>query len=164
MPSNTSTSAVTVERLSASDLVAMAQCIAIDVNAFPYPSSRFVLRPSASPAWIARSNGESQVLGFLSASQRRQGGLYIEGIATAIDARRRGVARALLRACVEFARETHAGAISLHVWAGNVPAIELYRSEGFDVRLRVPSFYRRGLFASVDAFQMVLELRSSFGG
>jgi|CZKU01.1.fsa_nt_gi ribosomal-protein-alanine N-acetyltransferase len=154
-PSNASASTIVVGRLAAPDIVAMAQCIAIDVNAFPYPSSHFVFRPAVSPVWIARSAGESRVLGFLAASERRKLDLYLEGLATAVAARRRGVGRALLRAAIHFAREMPAHTLSLHVWVGNVAAIGLYRSEAFNVSLRVPRFYRHGTFASSDAYRMV---------
>jgi ribosomal protein S18 acetylase RimI-like enzyme len=149
------TSTVTVERLAAPDLVAMAQCIAIDVNAFPYPSARFVLRSASSPVWVARRDGEARVLGFLAAGERRGRDLYVEGLATATGARQSGIGRALVRAAVAFAREGRAETISLHVWTGNEAAIGLYRSEGFDGRLLVPGYYRRGAFATADAYRMV---------
>jgi ribosomal protein S18 acetylase RimI-like enzyme len=155
MPSNAPTSTVTVERLAAPDLVAMAQCIAIDVNAFPYPSSRFVLRSASSPVWVARRDGEARVLGFLAAGERRGRDLYVEGLATATGARRHGIGRALVHAAIAFAREGRADTISLHVWTGNEAAIGLYRSEGFDVRLLVAGFYRPGVFASAGAYRMV---------
>jgi len=155
MSPNAPTSTVTVERLAAPDLVAMAQCIAIDVNAFPYPSSRFVLRSASSPVWVARRDGEARVVGFLAAGERRGRDLYVEGLATATSARRYGIGRALVRAAVAFARERRADTISLHVWTGNEAAIGLYRSEGFDMRMLVAGFYRPGVFASAGAYRMV---------
>lgn len=154
-PSNANAFTVVVQRLEATDAVAMAQCVAIDVDAFPYPSSRFVSRSGASPVWVARGAHERRLLGFLAASERRGRDLYVEGLATATEARRQGVGRALLRAAIDFAREARAATLSLHVWTGNQAAIGLYRSEGFDVRLRVPRFYAPGVFASVDACRMV---------
>jgi ribosomal protein S18 acetylase RimI-like enzyme len=155
MSPNALTSTVTVERLAAPDLVAMAQCIAIDVNAFPYPSSRFVLRSASSPVWVARRDGEARVLGFLAAGVHRGRDLYVEGLATTTGARRNGIGQALVRAAIAFAREGRADTISLHVWTGNEAAIGLYRSEGFDVRLLVAAHYRPGIFATADAYRMV---------
>jgi ribosomal protein S18 acetylase RimI-like enzyme len=153
MPPNVST--LTVDRLPAADIVAMAQCIAIDVDSFPYPSSTFVLRAASAPVWIAREGGDPRVLGFIAASQRRPGELYVDGVATAAGARHRGVGRALVRAAMAYAREAGLGEITLHVWPGNTVAVALYRSEGFAVRLRVPRFYARGLFGSTEAYRMV---------
>jgi ribosomal protein S18 acetylase RimI-like enzyme len=155
MPSNAPFSTVAVQRLEATDVVAMAHCIAIDVDAFPHPSSRFILRPAGSPVWVARGGPESRLLGFLAASERRRRDLYVEGLATVSTARRRGVGRALLRAAIHFAREARAETLSLHVWTGNEAAIGLYRSEGFDIRRRVARFYAPGSFASADAYGMV---------
>lgn len=72
-------------------------------------------------------------------------------------ARRQGVARALLEEL--FARATRQGArsISLEVAADNVPARQLYLSEGFTQTGRRRGYYRRGT-ASIDAllFRRVL--------
>lgn len=59
------------------------------------------------------------------------GGLYISHMAVAADARRRGVARALLRGCAALAHERNEEHLYLHVEPSNAPAIALYESEGF---------------------------------
>lgn len=46
--------------------------------------------------------------------------------------RRRGIARELVHACVAFARERGARQITLEVVDGNVPAVALYESLGFE--------------------------------
>jgi ribosomal protein S18 acetylase RimI-like enzyme len=153
MRRNVPTIAVTVERLAATDIVAMAQCVALDVDAFPHASARFEVRTAASPVWIGRGIGESRVLGFLAARARR-GELYVDGLAVDAGARGRGVGRALVRCAIQFAKETHARTVSLHVWTGNQVAVDLYRSEGFDIRQRVLRFYPPGSFASPDAYRM----------
>jgi ribosomal protein S18 acetylase RimI-like enzyme len=153
-PSNAPAGTLRVERLSLQDVVAIAQCIAIDVTAFPHPSSRFALRPWRSPVWIARRRDEPGVLGFLAASERGRD-LYIEGLATLAPARRSGVARALVRAALSFTHDAGGDTVSLHVWTGNQAAVDLYRSEAFGIVARVRGFYRPGAFASADAFRMV---------
>jgi ribosomal protein S18 acetylase RimI-like enzyme len=153
MRRNAPTIAVTVERLAATDVVAMAQCVALDVGAFPHPSARFEVRAAGSPVWIARGIGESRVLGFVAARARR-GELYVDGLAVDAHARGRGVGRTLVRRAIQFAKETRAHSVSLHVWTGNQVAVDLYRSEGFDIHQRVPRFYPPGSFASPDAYRM----------
>lgn len=46
--------------------------------------------------------------------------------------RRRGIARKLVEACVEYARERGARQITLEVVDGNVPAVALYEALGFE--------------------------------
>jgi ribosomal protein S18 acetylase RimI-like enzyme len=153
-----SAAALTVTRLPPDDIVAMAQCIAIDTGAFPHQSSQFVLRPVGAPVWVARDVHDAQagrVLGFLAASRRRPRELYVDGLATAPHARHRGVGRALLHAAIAYAAEAGLDGIALHVWAGNTAAVDLYRSEGFDVVEDLPRFYSRGAFASTHAYRMV---------
>lgn len=48
------------------------------------------------------------------------------------DYRRRGIARELVHACVEYARERGARQITLEVVDGNVPAVALYEALGFE--------------------------------
>jgi ribosomal protein S18 acetylase RimI-like enzyme len=48
------------------------------------------------------------------------------------DYRRRGIARQLVAACIDLARQRGATAITLDVIAGNTPAYTLYTSLGFD--------------------------------
>jgi ribosomal protein S18 acetylase RimI-like enzyme len=150
-----SAATLTVTRLPPDDLVAMAQCIAIDTAAFPSQSSQFVLRPADSPVWIARDGAEPRVRGFLAASRRRPRELYVDGVAAASHARHRGVGRALVRAAVDHAAHAGLAWVVLHVWAGNTAAVGLYRSEGFAIAQDVARFYPPGAFASTHAYRMV---------
>jgi [ribosomal protein S18]-alanine N-acetyltransferase len=131
-------STLTLELARASDLVAMAQCMAIDADAFPYPSAPFGARADSARVWVARQ--ATSIEGFL-AGRVRGGSLHVEGLAVALDARRRGTGRALLRTCLEHAAQTGLAAVELHVWVGNRGAIALYESEGFTVAQRLRQFY-----------------------
>lgn len=80
--------------------------------------------------YIWEENG--QPVGVCNVS--RQGGSQqwmIGNVAVLPDYRRRGIARKLVRACVDLAIERGAEQIILDVIDGNVPAYELYKSMGF---------------------------------
>jgi len=57
---------------------------------------------------------------------------YIGNVAVLPDYRRRGIARKLVEACVQYAREHGAKGITLDVVSGNLPAYTLYEQLGFD--------------------------------
>jgi len=152
----------TVEPLDPADLVAMAHCVAIDADAFPYPSAQFGSRADSARRWIAREEGAAgrpgRVLGFLAGRVRR-GALHIEGVAVGLEARRRGVGRALVRACIDYARGRHLRAVGLHVSVTNPGAIALYEAEGFAVVGRLRGFYPPAAFGGqADALEMHLTL------
>lgn len=70
-------------------------------------------------------------------------GLVDLGMLVSSDHRRRGIGRALIAACVEWARERGAHKITLEVWPNNEPAIRLYESAGFVEEGRLLKHYRR---------------------
>ena len=131
--------ALTLETLGA-DLVAIAQCVAIDADAFPYPSGAFGARSARDLVWIVREPADGRVAGFLAGRVSRQG-LWVTGIAVRRDRRRRGFARALLRASVERAACAGLPQVLLCVSVTNRPAIALYESEGFEVAERLRAYY-----------------------
>jgi ribosomal protein S18 acetylase RimI-like enzyme len=142
----------TVDVFEPSDLVAMAQCIVIDVDAFPYASSRFGVPGASDRTWIARRQGG--VEGFLAGRVSGEV-LRVHGLAVAVTARGRGVGRALVQTAVSRSDEEGLASVRLHVWVGNAAAIALYRSEGFAVVRRLAGFYREGAFdGPPDAFEM----------
>ena len=80
--------------------------------------------------------------------------LHLLNVAVAIDARRRGVGRALMEDLLAYAREHAVMRILLEVRAGNEPALALYESLGFE-RFNV----REGYYADgEDAVEMSLAL------
>lgn len=145
-----------VRELRPADALAFARCLVLDAELFPYPSIPDCPAVGGR-TWVASSAVPDAVDGFL-ASAASSGVRYLHGLAVAPAARRRGIARALLCACVKDARERRLRAIALHVGAGNRPAVDLYTSEGFAVRRVVPNFYRPGVYPVADAFEMVLPL------
>lgn len=143
----------------------MAQCMAIDADAFPYPSAQFGLIAASARQWVAREGAEEasdgppgRVVGFLAGRVRR-GAMHVEGLAVEGGARRHGVGRALVRASVEYARATRLRAVGLHVSVANLAAIALYEAEGFDVAGRLRDFYPPAAFGGQpDALEMRLRL------
>lgn len=152
-----------VSALTSSDVVAFAQCAALDATVFPYPSIPGL--ETAPVLWIARLGRGGEVLGFVAGAR---GGRVMEivGLAVREDARRHGIGRALLKAAILGARARRCIAVELHVSTSNRPAVELYRSEGFESVLRLDQFYRRGVFGTGDAgsaWAMRLRLQSPPG-
>jgi ribosomal protein S18 acetylase RimI-like enzyme len=155
------TDRVVVRSLTATDIVGVAQCIVLDADAFPYASVAFGLRATGAQVWVARTGDEPRVVGFV-ASAARLHERYVEALAVEGGLRRRGIGRALMHAAIAGARGAHPTRLSLHVWVGNMAAIELYRSMGFAERRRVRHFYRPGLFeGSDDAYEMAYAEASS---
>ena len=147
---------VLVEPLG-SDLVALAQCHALDASVFPHPSLPAVLG-GAPNVLVARATAGGPAVGFV-ATRAGRGVLEIHDLAVAAEQRGRGIGRALLRAAVASARRRGFRAVLLHVSTGNGAALELYTSEGFRAARRLRRFYSSPRFADGgDAWEMVLRL------
>lgn len=145
----------TIEALDGGDLVALAQCMALDATAFPHPSVPLV-SGGVARTWIAR--GERGVIGFVATTAN---GKTLDIIGIAVDARERrsGVGRALVQAIVAIARDRRFRAVTLNVSTANESAIALYESEGFVAVERMRRYYNPARFADGgDAFRMVLDL------
>jgi ribosomal protein S18 acetylase RimI-like enzyme len=147
-----------IERFDLGDLVAMAQCMAIDADAFPYASAHFGLKAASARVWVARAGQEPRVVGFLAGRVRR-GAMHVEGVAVEQSARRRGTGRALVQAAVEYARGVRLHSVGLHVSLSNAGAIALYESEGFVGTATLRDFYPPAAFGGEgDALEMKLRL------
>ena len=79
------------------------------------------------------------------------------GLMVAHDARRQGVGTALLRAAVDWARESGIRKLELHVFPWNEAAIALYDAFGFEREGYRKGHYRRG-GEHVDAILMAYEI------
>ncbi len=153
--------AITVEPLASSDLVAVAECIAIDAEAFPYASAQFGMQSASSCVLAARQPGQSHIVGFI-AGRVQAGALHLEGLAVDTRARRHGIGRALVRAAVACAVARRLDRVTLHVSVGNRAAIALYEAEGFVVVGRLAGFYPRGAYgAQTDAYEMARPVAST---
>lgn len=83
------------------------------------------------------------LLGFLAA-QRVLDELHVFALATRPEARRRGIARALLACALDSARSAGARVALLEVRASNVAACAFYTRYGFRVVGRRPRYYADG--------------------
>jgi ribosomal protein S18 acetylase RimI-like enzyme len=72
------------------------------------------------------------VLGVVRAERNKFGASHVHLVYVRPQARRAGVANQLLRACVEDARASGAGMVSLHVLKTNEPATAVWRRLGFE--------------------------------
>jgi len=147
---------VLVERMRADDVDAI---VAIDRASPGGPAwnptqVREELARSWAHLWVVRRGGETGApLAFL-ATWLVQDELHILNIATHVEHRRRGHARALLHHALGFAREHAVRLVLLEVRRSNAAAIELYRKLGFvAMGLRV-----RYYSDQEDAVEMLLRL------
>lgn len=152
------TPTLTIDRLG-SDVVAMAQCIAIDADAFPYPSARFAGYTPWHRVWVAREGEQPRVVGFLAGHLQHKA-FVVDGVAVDRDHRRRGTGRALLRRCLASAQSEGLATVALCVSVTNREAIDLYASEGFLVSRRLPGYYAPGVYGLTrgDALHMTRAL------
>ncbi len=131
------------------DLLAFAQCCALDATVFPHCS----LPADATHAvLVARASEGGPVIGF-AATQRLGRRLAIIGLAVDAKHRRGGLGGALLRHVISRAEDLDLREVGLHVAVQNTAAIALYEREGFRPVRRLQWFYRRG-----DAWEMVKRL------
>lgn len=103
-------------------------------------------------AHLTAVDADGAVLGYAMMAAALDEGT-LESIAVAPDARRRGVADALLGAITGFARERELASLTLEVRASNAPAIALYEKHGF-----VPVGRRKNYYSAPkeDAILMTL--------
>jgi len=147
---------VVVEPLGA-DLVALAQCHALDATVFPHASLP-ALSPSVPSILVARAEGGGRVLGFV-ATKRDANVLEVVGVAVDAEQRGRGVGRALVNATIASAKARGMRAIALHCSTANIVALELYTTAGFRPAHRIRRFYNPRSFGDGgDAYVMVLRL------
>jgi ribosomal-protein-alanine N-acetyltransferase len=132
---------------------------AIASTAFEAPqfSAREELRRPWTRCWLAREG--PRAASFLIAWHVADE-LHVLNIATCPDARRRGLATALLAAALEYAGQQRAQLLLLEVRRSNLAALRLYRKLGFTVT-RV----RRGYYGDngEDAVEMMLTLDPATG-
>jgi ribosomal protein S18 acetylase RimI-like enzyme len=102
----------------------------------------------------ARATWALSTLALLSHGPLGDDDAHIGEVGVVPDARRRGVARALMLRVEERARELGKTRLSLLVTTENAPAIALYRDLGYTVRRRTRWYAGRAVFGSRGALIM----------
>ena len=120
------------------------QIAALEKECFSMPWTENMLEdalfdPQASFIVAQDSEEEGNVLGYAGLHAVLDEG-YIDNIAVQPDARRHGVADALLEARVGFGRD-HLALLMLGARSSNAPAIALYQKHGFAVVGRRKNYY-----------------------
>ena len=146
---------VTLTRMQRADI---AEVMAIERACFPDPWEKLAFERETintfSRAMVAR-DGAGQMVGYIIYWVAGPE-YHVLNVAVAPEARRRGVARAMMNRCVSEAIATHAEFVALEVRTTNAPAKTLYQSYGF-VTIGVRSkYYKNG----EDAEVMLLHVRS----
>lgn len=118
----------------------------IETEAFgqPWPFGAFE-QYLGEPGFLVAS-GES-VLGYIVADiiSHRGGPIgHIKDLAVHRNVRKKGIGTLLLTRAIHILESRHVQAIKLEVRESNEPAIELYRSSGFEYRKRIEEYYDDG--------------------
>lgn len=90
------------------------------------------------------------LVGFIVVNPARRKALqsaYVTTLDVHPEARRQGIAKALLTAAEDRAAATGAISMQLHVFAGNSAAIQFYEAAGYEQALFTEDFYAPGLDA-----------------
>jgi len=138
----------------------LPRLMAIEAAGFPHPWSEALLRAELAHAWsIQRAavapgpDPGGRILGYIIFWLVHDE-IHVLNVGTAPEARRRGLARALMDEAVAIGRETGARLSTLEVRRSNAPAIALYRALGYqEVGIR-PRYYAE---ENEDAIVMTLE-------
>lgn len=111
----------------------------LEKQCFSVPWSRQALisqLPDDMHFFIAAFNDSGRVLGYIGMMYVLDEG-YISNVAVSPECRRLGIADKLIESLIKRANEKNLSFVTLEVRESNLPAIELYRKNGFsDVGMR----------------------------
>ena len=135
----------------ATDASGVVGVVHLDIGVVRSPSLLSAIRRRVG--WLVAARA-TVVLAALGPPVPRRDEAVIEELAVRPDARRRGVARALIERCENDARDLRRRMLILQVTLDNAPALGLYRELGFGTRSRQRWRLRRRLFGSPGAMIM----------
>jgi len=124
--------------------------IEVESFSYPYPCELFLVYRVLFPELFLVAECEGRVVGYALAVAERGGRAHVVSIAVTSEYRRRGLGKALILSLEERFRRLGLGEVVLEVAVSNVAAISLYRSLGYSIVRRIPSYYPDG----EDAFLM----------
>ncbi len=116
-------------KMSESDL---EKVLDVEQNAYAYPWTEGNFKDCLSgnyESWLLESKGHIIGHGVISAAV---GEAHLLNICVAKSCHGQGVGRFILRYLIERSRELNASAMFLEVRESNLPALALYRSEGYE--------------------------------
>jgi [ribosomal protein S18]-alanine N-acetyltransferase len=134
--------------------------VEIEKDGFKHPWSRDLLLRELGHSWstillAVEEDGPGEVILGFAVFWLVHDEVHVLNIATAQEARRRGIGRALMHEAAEAGRRRGARLSTLEVRRSNTPAISLYRSLGYrQVGIR-PNYYAE---EREDAIVMMLDL------
>lgn len=138
----------------------LTRVVEIEKDGFKHPWSRELLERELSHSWstvllavVDGPRGEA-IIGFI-VFWLVHDEVHVLNIATAVEERRRGVGRALMREAAEAGRRRGATLATLEVRRSNAAAIALYRSLGYRQAGIRPNYYAE---EKEDAIVMLLDL------
>lgn len=140
--------------------VDLGEVMRIEKVAFKHPWSADLFRRELEHPWstilVAEESqgGQRLLLGFLIYWLVHDE-IHVLNVASEPSQRRRGVARALMRACLSSGAQAGARLATLEVRRSNAPAIALYNSLGFRSAGIRPNYYAD---EGEDAIVMLLDL------
>lgn len=102
----------------------------IEKACFHAPWSESMLREELGKGIFLVAERDGQAVGYVGCQTVLDEG-YITNVAVSPDARRQGIARALIAKLTDEARAAGLAFVTLEVRASNVPAIALYEGAGF---------------------------------
>lgn len=147
---------VRFRRMRAEDL---DRVVEIEKDGFKHPWSGTLLKRELGHAWstillAVEGEGEERILGFI-VFWLVHDELHVLNIAVALEARRRGIGRALMEQAADQGRRRGAALSTLEVRRSNTPALALYRALGYrQVGIR-PNYYTD---EGEDAIVMIADL------
>ena len=122
------TAMVEIRTMNYSDL---QQVITIEKKAYPYPWTLGIFRDCLRigyNAWVMTLDRKVMGYGIVMLSP---GEAHILNVCIDSEYQRRGLGRYLLRHLIKKSRQTDIEMVMLEVRRSNVPALQLYQSEGF---------------------------------
>ena len=143
---------MTIVPMAEHHLAALAE---IEKACFHAPWSESMLREELGKGLFLVAERDGQAVGYIGCQTVLDEG-YITNVAVSPDARRQGIARALIAKLTDEARAAGLAFVTLEARASNAPAIALYEGAGF-VRVGVrKNFYTA---PAEDAVLMTLFLK-----
>ncbi len=125
----------------------LERVVEIERDGFKHPWSRELLARELGHAWSrvlvaveAGAGAEERIVGFI-VYWLVHDEVHVLNVATAREARRRGIGRALMEVAEEDGRRRGARLATLEVRRSNAAAIELYRSLGYRQSGVRPNYY-----------------------